>query len=438
MDLVTIIPEIFLSITIFLIVIINLILKNKKIIFYITIICLLIIISIITYTLCYTNCNYILSFNKMIKYNTYTNMSKLFLNFATFIVLLFIKYFNKYYKEDKLLNYIILLLTNLIGCCIAISSNNIIMIYISIEIISCILYLLLSDNNSSLKISLHYCIYGLFISALMLYGMSYIYYITGNFILTDICFKILDKYSIAIYKFGIYLFISGILFKLGAFPFNLWVIDVYNSIDYDIIILLSVIIKYTNIIVLYNIFCMILSYNMSDYSININLNNVLIILSIITMTLGNIKALYQYNIKKMLGYISIGQTGLFLTMLLSFNNYIIDIKFFIYYIIINSLLNLIFIIYIYLIYNEFFPKEKIHYKLNIYILLIVIFNIIGLPPTIGFFIKIIPFINLMYISANVYDMMTIILLLSFIINNIIITVLYLNILKKIIYKCKTI
>lgn len=214
-----------------------------------------------------------------------------------------------YLKGDRIHQgeYYMLLLSSLLGMLTIASSRDLIAIFVSLELISLPTFVLAGLRKSDLKsneAALKFFLFGVLSSALMLYGMSIAYGITGTTNLAEIA-KVLSvappSNSIAI--LSIFFIIAGFGFKISAFPFQWWVPDTYEGSPVPVAAFLSVASKTAGFVGLLQI--MFISFQqLADVW-----RPFLAILAVLTMTFGNLVALQQKHIIRLLAYSSIGQAG---------------------------------------------------------------------------------------------------------------------------------
>jgi len=206
-----------------------------------------------------------------------------------------------------------LLMLSAIGLMLLVSAINLITIYVALELSGISLYILVSflkDKKSS-EAGLKYLILGSVASAILLYGMALVFGMTGNTCLTCIADYIkgmpdLSLVSVPALLVGLVLLITGFGFKIASVPFQMWVPDVYEGAPTPITAYLSVASKAAG-------FAVIARVLMTAFGMPAWLHNewavIIAVLAAVTMTAGNVMALAQTNIKRLLGYSSIAQAG---------------------------------------------------------------------------------------------------------------------------------
>ncbi|MBX7042553.1 MAG: NADH-quinone oxidoreductase subunit N [Ignavibacteria bacterium] len=212
---------------------------------------------------------------------------------------------SKSYLEKENINfgeYYSLLLFALLGMLIMVAANDILIIFIGLEIMSICFYVLagflrkrVKSNESALK----YFLLGAFMTGFILYGIALIYGITGTTNLTSIY---TNKTALKSFVFivGLGLFFIGFMFKIGVFPFQMWIPDVYDGAPTVVSGMLSTAGK---IAAIGTVLPIILALNIADFKM------VFAIAAVATMLYGNIIALAQTNIKRLLAYSSIASAG---------------------------------------------------------------------------------------------------------------------------------
>ena len=259
-------------------------------------------------------------FNNSFINNDLTIHIKLFVLIVGIIVVyISSSYLNK--NELNIFEYPILLLFSILGMLVMISSNDLIMLYISIELQSLALYVLVALKKSSLKASeaaLKYFILGSIASAIILYGASMIYAITGetNYDLIRLQGKELGENMM--FSLGIVLILSGIAFKLSAAPFHMWTPDVYEGAPTSVTTVLVSLPKLAALTVLIHLLINPFVYQIESWQ------PIIVIISILSMLIGSVSALRQENMKRLFAYSTIANIGYVMIGLVSANEQAIE------------------------------------------------------------------------------------------------------------------
>jgi NADH-quinone oxidoreductase subunit N len=204
--------------------------------------------------------------------------------------------------------FYVLMLVSTLGMCLMASSADIIMLYLAIETTSIPMYILagfMTNDDKSTESGFKYLLFGAAASTIMLYGFSLLYGFTGQ---TNIHRISLSFYSeqlplVAIIGSLLLLFV-GFGFKISAFPFHFWAPDVYEGAPTPIAGFLSTASKAAGFVVLMRVLLTVFTPSATP-----EWNNILAVVAVLTMTIGNILALAQKNIKRLLAFSSIAHAG---------------------------------------------------------------------------------------------------------------------------------
>jgi NADH-quinone oxidoreductase subunit N len=217
---------------------------------------------------------------------------------------------------SKLLSEIYsLAIFSLLGMCLLAVSNHLIFQFITIEIMSLGIYVMVAFKKGSLasaEASLKYFVLGGLASAFFLYGSSLVFGGSGSFLLQDLAIT----QGTWVKTIGLVLVFTGLLFKVGAFPFHGWVPDVYMGAPLPVTAIMAAIVKFAAFIVLVKVS----SFALQDELARPVLEFIIIACAIMSMAYGNFVALAQKNIKKLLAYSSIAHTGYLLVGVLTLVN----------------------------------------------------------------------------------------------------------------------
>lgn len=310
--------------------------------------------------------------------------------------------------SDRHGEYYTLILGMVLGMFLVSSASELILIYLSIELLSLSSYILagfLKTVDRSSEASLKYVIYGSTASGVMLFGISILYGLTGTTNIYEMNVILQSAgYNTITFIFSGVMILAGIGYKVSIAPFHFWTPDVYEGAPIAITAYLSVASKAAGFALLIRFikvtFFQSLSVDGSWVLLNIiDWQRILVALSILTMTLGNFAALWQDNIKRMLAYSSIAHAGYLLlaVAILSNDGMIAVMLYFAIYLFMN--LGAFFVVM--LIANKIGSEEMDDYKgmgsstaflgvaLSIFLL-----SLAGLPPTGGFIAKLYIFIAL--------------------------------------------
>jgi NADH-quinone oxidoreductase subunit N len=249
-------------------------------------------------------------FNNMLAVDNFALFFKLlFLGIAALVILASVDYVSKFARFQG--EYHALVLLSALGMMLMAATVELISIYIVLELTSISLYVLvgfLKDPKSS-EASLKYLLLGAVASAVLLYGMALVFGFTGTTQLGQIAEAVKGMQSISDglgLILGVVLLVAGFGFKIAAVPFQMWVPDVYEGAPTPITAYLSVASKAAGFAVILRVFYS--AFGLPQW-LSLDWGLIFAVLAAIGMTLGNIVALPQTNIKRMLGYSSIAQAG---------------------------------------------------------------------------------------------------------------------------------
>ncbi|OGN91812.1 MAG: NADH-quinone oxidoreductase subunit N [Chloroflexi bacterium RBG_13_48_17] len=251
-------------------------------------------------------------FGRMLAIDNFALFFKLLMLLATGLIILasqdYVRKFQRFQGE-----YYALLLLSAVGMMLLVAASDLISIYIALELTGISLYVLasfLKDRKSS-EAGLKYLLLGAVASAVLLYGMALVFGFTGM-----TCLMCIAEYVQGMHVTGLVsnpalllamvLLAAGFGFKIACFPFQMWVPDVYEGAPTPITAYLSVASKAAGFAVILRVFFVALG---SPEWLSLNWGMMFAVLSAITMTVGNVTAILQTNIKRMLGYSSIAQAG---------------------------------------------------------------------------------------------------------------------------------
>ena len=287
-----------------------------------------------------------------------------------------------------LIEYPILVLCSILGMMVMISSNDLIVFYVGLELQSLALYVLASFNRDQLKSSesgLKYFVLSALSSGLLLYGCSLIYGFSGSTNFYSISETInSNNYGLT---FGIVFILVGLSFKISAVPFHMWAPDVYEGSPTTVTLFFAIVPKVAALTVFIR-FLYIPFVNMID-----QWQTIIIFLSIASMIFGAVAAIGQRNLKRLVAYSSIGHIGYTLAGLSVGTNEGIQSS--IVYISIYVVMNLGLFSCIFMMKrnDQYFETiddlsgvSRNHPVLSLS-LLIILFSLAGIPPLAGFFAK---------------------------------------------------
>jgi NADH-quinone oxidoreductase subunit N len=335
-------------------------------------------------------------FEGMLQKESFSANLKLLMNLAAVLTLL-MSFRTSTGLREVSGEYAALLLTIVLGGHLLVMSNNLLMVFLSLEMISISSYVLagFASGKKGSEGSLKYFLFGSVASAIMLYGFTILYGLTGTLDFSTELFarKLIENHSTLVLIAGV-MALSGFLFKISAAPMHLWTPDVYESTPMPVIAFFSVAPKLAG----FGIFSkFILAMNAYGQT-TIDWQTLVSIIAMLTITVGNFSALAQQNAKRMMAYSSIAQSGFLMVGIASFLAQ--GLHFLLFYAWVYVIMN--FLVFIYLQYFENRGIENIPDYAGIgkrvfwptIFILTGLISLTGLPPTAGFSAKLFIFSSL--------------------------------------------
>ncbi len=384
-------PEIFISLSLMVLLVIGVFKKNSSgLIYFLSIITLLISLGII-FNLPHEQNTYL--FDNSYKIDSLSTFMKIITIVSGIFVL--ISSYN-YTKLEKISNieYSVLILCSILGMLVMIGSYDLIVFYIGLELQSLSLYVLAAFNRNKINSSeagLKYFVLSALSSGLLLYGCSLIYGFTGSTNFNIISENIFSSSTGNV--FGLVFILVGLAFKISAVPFHMWAPDVYEGSPTSVTLFFAVVPKIAALTVFIR-FLYVPFVDLID-----QWQTIIIFLSIASMLFGAIAAIGQKNLKRLIAYSSIGHMGYALAGLAVGTNSGIQNS--IIYICIYIIMNLGVFCCLFVMKREdkFYDDlddlsglSKNHPIVS-FSLLILLFSLAGIPPMAGFFAKFYIFIS---------------------------------------------
>ena len=416
-----VLPEIFISLSIMFLLVLGVFKENSSKLIFNTSSLVLLIAAILTLNETFT-VDRITLFNNSIVIDHMASLMKIITLIGAFLVLVISSSYLKIFKIFKI-EYPILILSSVLGMMIMISSNDLMVFYMGLELQSLALYVLATFNRDQLKSSeagLKYFVLSALSSGLLLYGCSLIYGFSGstNF---DIISNELNATNYVL-TFGIVFILVGLAFKISAVPFHMWAPDVYEGSPTSVTLFFTMVPKIAALTVFIR-FLYVPFLNLID-----QWQMIIIFLSIASMLFGSVAAIGQTNIKRLIAYSSIGHIGYTLAGIATGSNEGIQSS--IIYISIYVIMNLAFFSCLLMLkrndqyyedIDDLSGLSKNHPLLSLS-MLVILFSLAGIPPLAGFFAK-------FYIFTAVIEQSMFFLAIVGLISTVIAAFYYLRIIK---------
>jgi len=255
-------------------------------------------------------------YNNMIVVTKFSSVfSALFIVLTVFLIAMAHDFYEEH--QTKISDFIAIKIFMLAGSVAMVSFGNLAMFFLGIEVLSISLYILAASNRLNVKSNeagMKYFLMGSFASGILLFGICFIYGAMGSFDVAEITEWSRSAELPIWFPIGISLVSIGMFFKIAAVPFHFWAPDVYEGSPTLTTATMSTLVKVVAIASLYKLLT-VMNADISGAFINI-----IIVISIASMTVGNIMALRQNNVKRMLAFSGISHAGFMLMTLLNVSN----------------------------------------------------------------------------------------------------------------------
>ncbi|PCJ31115.1 MAG: NADH-quinone oxidoreductase subunit NuoN [Gammaproteobacteria bacterium] len=319
-----------------------------------------------------------------------SDILKLAICLINMVVLL---YSTSYLKQRQLFKgeYYVLAIFSTLGMMVLVSAYHLVTIYLGLELMSLCLYAMVAmhrDSSIATEAAMKYFILGAIASGMLLYGMSIIYGATGSLSINIIAERVsagdLDQ---TVLSFGLVFLIIGIGFKLGAVPFHMWLPDVYQGAPTAVTLFIAAAPK----VAAFAMMIRLLVDGLADA--HQHWQGMLIMLAVLSMIIGNVIAIAQTNLKRMLAYSTISHVGFILLGVLSATQAGYSASLF--YVLVYALMSLGAFGMIILMSRNGFEAEQIEDYKGLaqrnpwfaLMMMLLMFSMAGIPPLVGFYAK---------------------------------------------------
>ena len=329
-------------------------------------------------------------FNSMFVDDPMADVLKLMIYLSTSLMLV---YTRSYLRERGMFRgeFYALVLFAMLGMMILVSGEHFLTIYMGLELLSLCLYALVAfdrDNPRSTEAAMKYFVLGALSSGMLLYGMSMLYGATGSLNISEVAHALFNgagERSVLI--LGLVFVVAGLAFKLGAVPFHMWLPDVYQGAPTAVTLFIGSVTEFAA-------FAFVLRLLIQGLGVlAIDWQGMLVVMAVLSIVVGNITAIAQTNIKRMLGYSAISHMGYMLYgfMSASVNGFASSM----FYITAYVIMTLAAFGIILLLSRKGFEAENLDDFRGLnqrspwyaFLMLITMFSMAGLPPTLGFYAK---------------------------------------------------
>jgi NADH-quinone oxidoreductase subunit N len=286
-----------------------------------------------------------------------------------------------------------LILFAALGMMIIISANHLLVLYLGLELMMLSMYstvALQRDSANATEAAMKYFVLGALASGMLLYGLSMIYGGTGTLYIHELADILAEGSDITpILVFGLVFVVAGIGFELGVVPFHMWVPDVYQGSPNAVALFVSSVPKIAG----FALVMRLLAQGLGVEALVVEWQQMLVVMAVLSLVVGNITAIVQTNLKRMLAYSTISHMGFVLLGVLAGDDNGYSAAMF--YVVVYVLTNLgAFGMILLLSRSGFEADNLVDFKgLNqrspwyAFIMLLIMFSMVGLPPTVGFYAK---------------------------------------------------
>ncbi|KLT72855.1 NADH:ubiquinone oxidoreductase subunit N [Neisseria arctica] len=318
-----------------------------------------------------------------------SQLSKMVMYAAMFAMFIYAKPYN---QSRKIFNgeFYILALFALTGMSVMVSAGHFLTAYIGLELLSLSLYAMIAlrrDSGNAAEAALKYFVLGALASGLLLYGISMVYGATGSLEFASVLASAHEGQSnIWLLRLGLVFIVVAVAFKLGAVPFHMWVPDVYQGAPTSVATFVGTAPKVAAVVFAFRILETGLGTVSQDWA------PMLAILAVVSLLVGNLAAIMQTNIKRMLAYSTISHMGF---ILLAFMAGAVGFTAGLYYAIAYVVMGLVGFGVLMLLSNEALECEEVSDLAGLnqrnawyaFLMLLTMFSMAGIPPLMGFYAK---------------------------------------------------
>lgn len=288
--------------------------------------------------------------------------------------------------------YYVLGLLSLLGMMVLASAHDMVSLFMGLEIMSLALYAMIGmqkDSNHAIEAAMKYFVLGAMATGILLYGMSLIYGHTGSLQFDTIYQVIADEEANLIVGLGLVFILIGLAFKFGAAPFHNWVPDVYHGSPTGVALFLAAAPKIAAFALMFRLLIEGLESSVSQWQ------DILIIIAVLSLAIGNIVAIAQTNLKRMLAYSTVSHMGFIMLGFLSatVGGYASAM----YYVIIYALMSIGGFAVIVALSRKGFEADNISDFAGLnkrnpvlaLVMLVLMLSMAGIPPFVGFYAKLV-------------------------------------------------
>lgn len=351
------------------------------------------LISVLIALICNLGIEPVKIFSDAIVIDQFSTLSKIIMVLST-IGVMYLSSFSKDIYKDQKSEFVIMSLGILVGGMLLVSANNLLTVYLGIEILSVLSYILAAfkrEDHKSSEAGLKYVLYGGVTAAIMLFGMSHIYGTLGSIQFSVIVEKmaLINGPELAILAMSFVLYFVGLGYKVSCVPFHMWSPDVYEGSPTPVTAFFSLVPKVAGLAAMMRTSMVFFGDASMLTQVWIGL---LHIIAALTMTVGNITAIGQSSVKRLLAFSSIGHVGMMMLAVLVMDAH--GTKAMLFYAVTYMFMTLVAFYITNHIADNYGSDHKMYFKGLIkkhpfmaIVMIVVLFSLAGLPPLSGFVAK---------------------------------------------------
>ncbi|HEY7744322.1 MAG TPA: NADH-quinone oxidoreductase subunit NuoN [Burkholderiales bacterium] len=289
--------------------------------------------------------------------------------------------------------FFVLVLFATLGMMVMISANHLLTLYLGLELLTLSLYAMVAlqrDSAAATEAAMKYFVLGALASGMLLYGMSMLYGATGTLGIGPLAEAVLGGGAPdVVLVFALVFVVAGIGFKLGAVPFHMWVPDVYHGAPTPVTVFIGSAPK----LAAFAFIMRLLVQGLGAEQLLQEWSQMLMVMAVLSLAIGNVTAIVQTNLKRMLAYSTIGHMGFLLLGILSGD--LVGYGAGMFYVVVYVLMNLGAFGMILLLSRAGFEAENLEDFRGLnrrspwyaFLMLLLMFSMAGVPPTVGFYAK---------------------------------------------------
>lgn len=351
--------------------------------------CGLIISGVISYL--YLNQYPSILFHGLFISDDLAQLMKIFIALSVFLCFIY----SKQYMEERKMpsgDFYVLGLFSTLGMMVLVSAHSLLTIYLGLELLSLPLYAMTAirrTNSNASEAATKYFVMGAIASGMLLYGISMLYAITGKLDLLDVAnaITLLMTQQTMLLSFALVFILVGLGFKLATVPFHMWAPDVYQGAPTSVTLFISAAPKIAAV----GMTLRLLAYGLSDLAVQ--WQQITLLMALLTTSIGNVVAIAQNNLKRLFAYSAISHMGYALFGVLAATSAGYSAA--LYYVLIYSLMSAAIFGALVLLSRTGFEFEKMDDLKGLnqrnpwlaLMIMIIMFSMAGIPPTVGFFTK---------------------------------------------------